>query len=79
MKIEDWLVMCIPLNLSDLQKYVNKTYPWAKYVVVIDESFKHRHEIHNWCDENLIGRYNFEVVSYFEFEEDSVLFTLKWA
>ena len=64
--------------VSEIKKYITDNYSWAEYVVVIDDRGKSRPEIKDWCSKNLIGRYDFECVSYFELEEDSVIYGLRW-
>ena len=60
---------------------ITNAYPWIEYIIAIDD-FPLASDIkkisRNWCHENLMGKYDIDMISYFEFEEDSVLFALRW-
>lgn len=92
MKFEDWINNYNRLDpkvlggrhrdqsWEELAPAIKKSFPWAEYIVEIDDfRMFSLHLIKPWCEENLIGKYDVSVVSYFEFEEDSILFTLRWA
>lgn len=81
MKFEDWLLnITSPSDAQFEKQWRNKYCTWAEYMVDSDVLLlESNSKINNWCDKNLIGRctvYHSEV--YFEFEEDSVMFALRW-
>lgn len=89
MKFEDWMngVDFHPhyaasdreQGWKELAPAVKKQFPWVEYIVEIDEFRMLTFQlIKPWCEENLIGKYDVSVVSYFELEEDSVMFALRW-
>ncbi len=77
MKFEKWLT---PEKVIDCEgQYKEYYHPWANYVVDIYPGYKFKNSsIDNWCEENLKGKYDLEFYCYFEFEEDSVMFALRW-
>lgn len=69
-----------PTEMDEIREFVDVAFPWALYVIGIDNfEIKQEGHINNWCKENLLGRFDIDIVSYFEFEEDSVSFALRWA
>ncbi len=81
MKFEDWIRHKPPTDIQ-FEKQWRSTYcEWAEYVVDSDILFRLGNpQVDKWIGKNLIGRcsvYHNEV--YFELEEDSVLFVLRWA
>ena len=82
MKFEDWINDDGQHCWKELSLTVKKLFPWTAYVVEIDEwriMIPFGPDIKSWCEQNLIGRYDVSTISYFELEEDSVLFVLRWA
>lgn len=77
MKFEDW----ISNYDNELKQFIDTSYPWTSYVIEIDVfgMLKPNADIEDWCEQNLIGRYDIDIVSYFEFEEDSIWFALRWS
>ncbi len=86
MKFEDWIAADVAKptggynDVMDELDYKEHYYPWAKYIIDMrdpfpDDSF----EMLSWCEKNCKGRYEIEFYAYFELEEDSVLFALRWS
>lgn len=80
MKYETWVKEYIyPKDEFELDQYINENFPWTKFVIFIDRLLMDSKEVKNWCDQSLIGKFDIAMVSYFELEEDSVLFALRWS
>ena len=78
MKFEDWLRCIRPGDVQFEKQWRSKYCEWAEYIIEVDSS-KYFTQLNEWKKEHLLGRcsiYHDEV--YFELEEDSVLFALKW-
>ncbi len=85
MKYNDWLSS---LNLNerhDESRYHHHYHPLAEYIIAPVQGYLLHTppptilEMNDWCRENLVGYWNIDFYAYFEFEEDSVLFALRWA
>lgn len=81
MKFDDWLTPA--LEKDNEREYKEYHHPWANYIIALYPGYKSacmdpNDTVENWCKENLIGKYNLEYYCYFELEEDSVMFTLRW-
>ncbi len=85
MKFEDWIQTKPPIDAQFEKNWRSKYCEWAEYIVEMDinDSQAVRGEPHlelnDWIRKNSIGRssvYLYEV--YFELEEDSVMFALRW-
>lgn len=72
MKFEDWFEED-PVHTD----VILEMYPWVKYVIHV-ELFDIKRLSQIWCMQNLKYHYDIDIISYFEFEEDSVLFALRW-
>lgn len=62
------------------REWKERNTPWTKYVAntSIYNCTGDVFNIQQWCEENLIGKFDLCVPVYFELEEDCVLFILKW-
>ncbi len=77
MKFDDWAneLYKVPPHMAP---WVFEGYAWVNYVVTTNP-YELR-KIRRWSKGNLTGRYDtITGVSFFELEEDSVLFALRWA
>ena len=85
MRFDDWINGTDDSQVNayagwkELAPTVKRAFPWVVYVIEIDDWRIYSLDVKPWCEQNLIGKYDISVVSYFEFEEDSVLFALRWA
>ena len=85
MRFEKWANTLPGVERHDEIKYRNYHQPWAQYIVKIP-TFLEVHvppedlpEMETWCKDNLTGEYDIDFYGYFELEEDSILFGLRWA
>ena len=80
MRFEDWNTL--PGN--EEEDYKNYHHPLAKYIVAPVEGYLLHTppnticQMNDWCEKNLFGYWDIDYYAYFELEEDSVLFGLRW-
>ncbi len=84
MKFDDWIATietesCGGLGWKQVGPAVKSVFPWTEYIIEIDDWKMYSPDIKLWCQQNLIGQYDINVVSYFELEEDSIMFALRYA
>ena len=85
MRFEKFIDSLDQYEKTDEIKYRNYHQPWALFVVRIPtflevyEPPEDLPEMEKWCMDNVTGQYDLDFYGYFELEEDSVLFGLRWS